>query len=346
MIGREFDASVVAAVVGCSEDDAVDRLDEVLTARLIDEVEGRFGRFTFAHALVRSTLVDELSTNRRIRLHRQIAEALVARPGSTNAELADHFCEAATAGVAEQAVRYSCAAGSEARDRLAFDDAVAIYERALDAIDGMVDEPSPLRAQVLAELALAVGLQLDIPRARRLALEVAELARELGDPVLLANVGLAYQGQLGMWATPGDPIALDLMNEALVGLGDEHEVIRARTGAAIAHGHVLTAGDVGLRSADDAVALAARPVTRAALCSALTARRWSVRGRLPVVERRAAAEELVAAGRTFGLRTYEQAGLYLLGSELLNAADLDGADAVFASSSAGFAGLPSESGAS
>jgi hypothetical protein len=160
--------------------------------------------------------------------------------------------------------------------------------------------------------------------------------------VLLARAGLAYQGQLGMWATPGDAIALDLMNEALVGLGDEHEVIRARTSAAIAHGHVLTAGDVGLRSADDAVALARASGDASALCSALTARAWSVRGRLPVVERRAAAEELVAAGRTFGLRTYEQAGLYLLGSELLNAADLDGADEVFASSSAGFAGLPSE----
>ena len=162
VIGREFDADVVAAVVGCSEDEAVDRLDEALAARLVDEVEGRFGRMTFAHALVRSTLLDELSTNRRIRLHRQIADALVERPGTTNAELAHHYCEAATAGVADQAVQYSRAAGAEARDRLAVDDAVAIYERALEAIDGMVAEPSPLRAWVLGDLALAIGARGDM----------------------------------------------------------------------------------------------------------------------------------------------------------------------------------------
>ena len=230
VIGREFDADVVAAVAGCSEDEAVDRLDEALTARLIDEVEGRFGRMTFAHALVRSTLLDELSTNRRIRLHRQIAEALVARSGSTNAELAHHFCEAATAGVAEQAVHYSCAAGGEAQDRLALEEAVAIYERALEAIDGMVEEPSPLRARVLAELARAAGGQGDMDRARRLALEVADLARTLNAPVLLAAAGEAYQGDIGMWAEPGDPVALDLLREALDmlevpgGLSDEHVV--------------------------------------------------------------------------------------------------------------------------
>ena len=228
VIGREFDADVVATIVGCSEDEAVDRLDEALRARLIDEVDGRFGRLTFAHALVRSTLVEELSTNRRIRLHRQIAEALVARPGSTNAELAHHFCEAATAGVAEQAVRYSCLAGREARDRLAIDEAVFIYERALDAIDGMVEEPSPMRARVLVDLALALGTRGDMDRAQRLALEVAELARALDDPVLLAAAGDAYQGYLGMWAEPGDPVALDLLREALARLGDEHAVTRAR----------------------------------------------------------------------------------------------------------------------
>ena len=342
VIGREFDADVVAAIVGCSEDDAVDRLDEALTARLIDEVEGRFGRFTFAHALVRSTLVDELSTNRRIRLHRQIAEALVARPGSTNAELAHHFCEAATAGVAEQAVKYSCAAGREASDRLAMDDAVAIYERALDAVDGMVEEPSPLRARVLANLALAVGRKGDMEGARRLALEVAELARSLDDPVLLAAAGEAYQGDIGMWAEPGDPVALDLMREALERLGDDHPVTRARTSAAIALGQLLAPGDAGLKAADEAVALARASGDSVALGNALGARAWSVRGWLPVARRREAAEELAAAGRRFGIRGLETGAAYQLGTALLNAGDLDGADAAYVTSASGLAGVALE----
>jgi len=339
VIGREFDAGVVAVVAGCSDDDAVDRLDEAHTARLIDEVEGRFGRFTFAHALVRSTLVDELSTNKRIRLHRQIAEALVTRPGSTNAELAHHFCEAATAGVAEQAVHYSCAAGREARDRLALDEAVTIYERALDAIDGMVAEPSPLRAQVLADLALAVGTRGDMERARRLALEVAELARSLDDPVLLAAAGAAYQGSLGMWATPGDPVALDLMREALAGLGDGHPVVRARTSASIAFGQILAPGDAGLQLANEAVALARASGDATALCDALGARGWSMIGWRPAAERHAAAEETVATGREHGIKGAEAGGLYVLGKATVGAGDLDAADATFEASTAGYSGM-------
>ena len=340
VIGREFDADVVAAVAGCSEDEAVDRLDEALTARLIDEVEGRFGRMTFAHALVRSTLLDELSTNRRIRLHRQIAEALVARSGSTNAELAHHFCEAATAGVAEQAVHYSCAAGGEARDRLALEEAVAIYERALEAIDGMVEEPSPLRARVLAELARAAGSQGDMDRARRLALEVADLARTLNAPVLLAAAGEAYQGDIGMWAEPGDPVALNLLREALAALdplSDEHVVTRARASAAIALGQILTPGDIVLTAADEALALARAVDDVTALGNALEARAWSVRGRLPVAQRLLAAEELFDFGRGVGVKSIETGGAYLLGNALLNAGDLDAADEVYAVSS-GFVG--------
>ena len=336
VIGREFDADVVAVVAGCSEDEAVDRLDEALTARLIDEVEGRFGRMTFAHALVRSTLLDELSTNRRIRLHRQIAEALVARPGSTNVELAHHFCEAATAGVAEQAVHYSCAAGGEAQDRLALDEAVVIYERALEAIDGMVEEPSPLRARVLAELARAAGGQGDMDRARRLALEVADLARALDDPVLLAAAGEAYQGDIGMWAEPGDPVALNLLREALAALdplSDEHVVTRARASAAIALGQILAPGGAGLGLADEALALARTADDVTALGSALTARAWSVRGQLPVAQRLLAAEELVDFGRRVGVKSIETGGAYLLGNALLTSGDLDAADEVYAVSS-------------
>ncbi len=329
VIGREFDADVVAAVVGCSEDEAVDRLDEALAARLVDEVEGRFGRLTFAHALVRSTLLEELSTNRRIRLHRQIADALVGRTGSSNAELAHHYCEAATAGVAEQAVQYSRAAGAEARDRLATDDAVAIYERALEAIDGMVEEPSPLRAWVLADLALAIGTRGDMDTARRLALEVAELARDLDDPVLLAAAGDAYQGNLGMWAEPGNPVALDLLREALEHLDEDDLVTRARASATIALGELLAPGDAGLRAADAAVALARASGDPTALGYALGARAWSVRGWLPVADRLVAVEEFAEVGRRFQLRSIDTGAQYQLGGVLLNAGDLDGADAAY-----------------
>ena len=219
--------------------------------------KGRFGRFTFAHALVRSTLVDELSTNRRIRLHRQIAEALVARPGSTNVELAHHFCEAATAGVAEQAVRYSCAAGQRGA------------------------RPARARRRDRDLRARARRHRRDGRRALTAARPGARRPRAGGRTPAATSIGPAdWHSRWPTWParsttrccsppragpTRANSVcgrrrvircALDLMREALAGLGDEHAVIRARTSAAIAHGQILAPGDVGLRAADEAVALA------------------------------------------------------------------------------------------
>jgi hypothetical protein len=174
--------------------------------------------------------------------------------------------------------------------------------------------------------------------ARTLALEVADLARALGDPVLLAAAGEAYQGDLGMWAEPGDPVALELLREALARLDDEDLITRARASAAIALGELLAPGDAGLRSADAAVALARASGDPTALGNALGARAWSVRGWLPVAERLAAIEELAEVGRRLQVRSIETGAKYQLGDALLNAGDLDGADAAYASGDVGLAG--------
>ena len=84
---------------------------------------------------MRSTLYDELGTSRRVRLHRTVAETLeVRRPDDFNA-LAHHFGEAAVAGTQAEAVRYSLAAGDRALARLASDEAVMYFERALEHLD-------------------------------------------------------------------------------------------------------------------------------------------------------------------------------------------------------------------
>ena len=104
VFGREFDAGLVAAVMKVDEDLAVDHLDEAVAAQLVVEVEGSPGRLSFAHALVRQTLLEELSTNKRVRLHRKIAELLDGRAGTPIEALAHHYLEAAVSGVAPRAV--------------------------------------------------------------------------------------------------------------------------------------------------------------------------------------------------------------------------------------------------
>ena len=67
VIGPEFDLATLAAVpdAGDDPDRMLDGLDECAAARLIHEVPEATSRYSFVHALVRQTLLAELSTARR-----------------------------------------------------------------------------------------------------------------------------------------------------------------------------------------------------------------------------------------------------------------------------------------
>jgi len=81
------------------EDRILDAVDEAIEARLICEVPGRPQRFTFLHALIRETLYGELTSTRRVRLHRRVGEAIEqlaeGSPTPPLADLAYHFAQAA-----------------------------------------------------------------------------------------------------------------------------------------------------------------------------------------------------------------------------------------------------------
>jgi class 3 adenylate cyclase len=329
VFGREFDAGLVAAVMKVDEDLAVDDLDEAVAAQLVVEVEGNPGRLSFAHALVRQTLLEELSTNKRVRLHRKIAELLDGRASTPIEALAHHYLEAAVSGVAPRAVECACAAAGTALDRLAWEDAVRLYERALEAVDIFDDDDPGLRAEILSEMARALQVGGLAEPAHERALAAAALARQAGDAARLAFAGMAYQGELGMWASPSDPVGAEIMREGLAGLGTERPDVRARALSALAHGLVLAPGGVALPEADAAVAAAREAGDTHALCHALLVRAWAVRGVLPVAQRLDAANEAVATARAADDRFHEISSQYLLGNALLNNAQLDEAAAAF-----------------
>lgn len=93
----------------------LDALDEAVARGLL--VEAGQGDYAFAHALVGQTIYAELSSARRMRLHRQVGEALEALVDveSHVEALAYHFAEAAQDG---QAVKAASAAGRSATARL------------------------------------------------------------------------------------------------------------------------------------------------------------------------------------------------------------------------------------
>jgi len=138
IIGREFDAALLEAVCDLPESDLLDALEEAIRAQLITESPRISGRFEFVHALIRETLYGELSSPRRVRLHRRVAETIERSAGTGTrplSELAFHFSQAASAGTADRAIDYATRAGDHAARGLAHEEAVRLFDMALQSLE-------------------------------------------------------------------------------------------------------------------------------------------------------------------------------------------------------------------
>ncbi len=139
VIGREFDATLLEAVSGVPENELLDALDQATRAQLIAESTEASGRFEFTHALIRETLYTELSSPRRVRLHRRVAEAIerlaVNLANPPLAELAHHFSQAASADTVDKTIDYATRAGDRAADGLAHEEAARLFDMAIQSLE-------------------------------------------------------------------------------------------------------------------------------------------------------------------------------------------------------------------
>jgi class 3 adenylate cyclase len=307
VVGPEFDLDVLRAADGFTGDSLLDALEEAVGARLVAEVPARAGRFRFAHALVRATLYDELSSVRRKALHGRVANAVEAVRGSAPLDeylpaLAHHFVAAGTAGDTGKAVEYARRAGDQAVAQLAFEPAVTFYDRALACLD---TEPGQDDGGMRGELLLARGAA----RARSGDqgawddfVVAADLARGRSDP---AALGAAALGLADVWMMSwyhSDQVRIDLLDDALAAQGDTHSALRARLAAQLASEMYWVPGSLPRRQAlaAESVAVARRlgdPVALAACLDSATFAVW-VPGRPQ--GRRAAGEEIVSLAERMG----------------------------------------------
>jgi predicted Ser/Thr protein kinase len=163
VLGREFDVEILEALGDLPEDRLLDAIDEGVQAKLIAEAPVRAGRFSFVHALIRETLYGELTTTRRVRLHRRIGEAIErvaqGRSDPPLADLAYHFVQASSADVADKAIDYATRAGDRAADTLAHEEAARFYEMALHSLEFKTPGPESevRRSDLHARRARAFG---------------------------------------------------------------------------------------------------------------------------------------------------------------------------------------------
>ncbi len=106
---------------------------------------------------------------------------------SVVADLAHHFAEAAVAGEGERAAHYAERAAIQALDRGAAQQAVDLFERALDLLSADADPGGLQRDRLYAQLAQCCWVVFDQPLLTDVCRRWLKLGRQLDDPVTRVN---------------------------------------------------------------------------------------------------------------------------------------------------------------
>jgi DNA-binding SARP family transcriptional activator/tetratricopeptide (TPR) repeat protein len=197
VLSGEVEAELVAAATDEPVADVLDHLDVAEAAAFLEGAD-RPDRFRFANQIVRDAVALDLGTGARSRVHLRAAEHLASLGDARLVEIAHHRLAALPLGDRAEAVRAASAAADLALRQLAFEDAAALYDRALAAGGDVAT-----RADLLLARARAQHLGHDVAGAMASCEEVAVLAEHAGDTALLARAAIAVQdvGDAGWLAT-------------------------------------------------------------------------------------------------------------------------------------------------
>jgi len=329
VLGRDLSLPKVAAVTGRDEDTLLDLLDEAVAAHVLREgVEG----YAFSHPLIQETLYQGLTAPRRRQLHGRVSKALEALWGADLdlqrlAELAHHFFAGAGQGDVAKATSYATRAAESALSQLAYEEAVRLYQMALDALD--LAETRGNQAAQRCELLLSLGEAHDKAGDRAKASETfqqaAALARELGHAEGLARAALGLAWHWFTFTTISE-VEISLQQEAVSALGDQDSALRARLMSRLAAALNVTASrERALSLSQDAEAVARRVGDKAALAFTLLSKHY-VWGPASAEDRLAVVTEILRLAEEVGDREMVSWTHVLRHSHLLELGDIPGAD--------------------
>jgi class 3 adenylate cyclase len=332
VIGREFELPVLAEVSELAEDAVLELLEQAEGARIVGDLPAASRSYRFSHALIRETLYEEIRTTRRLRLHRRIAEATetlyAVKLEPRLAELAYHFCEAASGGDVTKAVDYAVRAAERETGLLAYEEAASQYERALTALEASEPVDESRRCELLLALGEAQSSSGTLPQFRETFRRALEIARQIGSPEQFARAALGLGA--GMFSeTPGivDEALVSALEEALELLGTDESGLRARVMSRLAseirwHEH----SDPRESLCNEAIEMARRVGDRGALAWALVISNFVFRSYEDPARRLAIAEEIVELAQESGDKHAEFHGRSLRIVHLIALGDADGID--------------------
>ncbi|MFE2290840.1 ATP-binding protein [Streptomyces sp. NPDC059452] len=307
VLGREFRRQVLAAVHGSPVPQVERLLESAIVARVV--VPRPSGSYAFAHDLLRETLYASLGDADTRRRHADAVRALEAHGGLDDAvrpgSLARHAHLAGAELDRGRRIDLLLAAAEDASGRLADEEAIGHYRRALAVASGeegpeSAGEPGGASAQGTSAQAVpppdhrrTVLICLDLGEQLRYAGETAEgnrlldravnLARELDEPELMARVAITLYRQRVLG--DGGPFAVTF-------LGEVHRRVTGKDGQ-----DSLSADRLAQELAIHIMALARSGSDDEALAFALWARHDSVWGLGSAVERLGLTDEMAVIGR-------------------------------------------------
>jgi tetratricopeptide (TPR) repeat protein len=327
VIGRDFDVDLVAALAGVGDDVLLDAFDEAVRARLIEETGA--DRFRFTHALVRTTLYDELSASRRRRLHRRVVDLLAEQRDVDLAALAHHAVEAGPRdGDLSQAIGYVIAAGEHAQAARAHGEAETYFAKAVELLDEDDQPDTAVRIGVLISIGETRRDQ-GAPSFRETLLDASRRAITVGADDLLVRAVLANTRGFSSIVGGVDTERVDMLEAALERSASATTGDQARLLAILASELVFVpdSHDRRLDMADRAISIATESNDPALTASVLTAtasvvavpERWTERVQL--------AEMAVAAADATGDPTLQINAQISLGAAFLARGELAAAAA-------------------
>ncbi|MCX4963526.1 AAA family ATPase [Streptomyces sp. NBC_00654] len=289
VLGREFRRQVLAVVHGAPVPQVEALLERAISARVV--VARPSGHYSFAHDLLRETLYASLDTTAVRTRHAEVVRNLDAHSGLVGAvfpgDLARHAHLAGGALDRERRVDLLLEAARDASGRLAGEEAVGHYRRALAAAEGETatgEAPDHRRiALICLDLSWQLRLGGEQEEGQRCLDRVVALAQELDEPELLARVAMTLhrEGALGS----RDASTATLLREA-------HRKLTGKDGQ-----ENLSADRLAQELAINIVSLARRGSDDEALAFSLWALHDSLWGLGSSAERLALTDEMTAVAR-------------------------------------------------
>lgn len=227
--GAAFSLSELSALLHEAPQQTIAHVDTLLREGMLREVCA--ARYRFSHPLFREVAYGALPLRSKAKLHLLAFRWLETRTDlsvSRLGELTHHAVEAATLGVASQAVWWSTRSAEQAHHAAAYASALFHYDRALACLELVADHHP--RDRLTLELCRAETMRAagaDTVELNALLLQLASRAELIGDNQLYARAILSYTGHGAARFSPAqlaasvDEQSIERVERALRALPDE-----------------------------------------------------------------------------------------------------------------------------